>query len=57
MVTNSVVPIAKPPIASAGTASPKWAARVEGAVVWGLVVAADTMPSTYGRPCRFPASP
>src|SRR5215217_7643640 len=46
MVTNSVVPIAKPPIASETTASPKWRARTtspaagstaRGSVVWDIV--------------------
>ena len=44
MVTNSVVPIAKPPMASATTASPKWAVRTGASVRRAVEV--DTVLST-----------
>jgi hypothetical protein len=46
-----VVPIAKPPIASASTARPKWAGLVEDSVVVGAVV--DMLIALSNRPRRF----
>ena len=40
-MTNSVVPIAKPPVASASTASPKWEARTGVPVVSGAAEVVD----------------